>query len=57
VLIAFYVTVSIHTKLLIALKSIIADIFSLFRTTFVYSCLNNLPITYSLFVYSVIILL
>jgi hypothetical protein len=54
VLIVSYVTVSKHTKFLVALKLIIANIFSLFRTTFVCSCLNNLLIAYSLSVYSVI---
>jgi hypothetical protein len=54
VLIASYATVLRYTKFPIVPKLIIADIFFLFRTTSVYSCLNNLPITYSLFVYSVI---
>jgi hypothetical protein len=54
VLIASYVTVSRYTKFLVALESIIADIFFLFRTTFVCSCLNDLPIAHSLSVYSVI---
>jgi hypothetical protein len=54
VLIAFYATVLRHTKFLVALKLIIANIFSLFRTTFVCSCLNDLLIAYSLSVYSVI---
>jgi hypothetical protein len=54
---ASYATVSKHMKFLVAPKSIIVDIFSLFKTTFVYSCLNDLPIAYSLSVYSVIILL
>jgi hypothetical protein len=52
-----YATVSRHMKFLVAFELIIVDIFSLFRTTFVYSCLNDLLIAYSLFVYSVITLL
>jgi hypothetical protein len=54
VLIASYVTVSRYTKFPVAPKSIIADIFSLFRTTFVCSCLNDLLVVHSLSVYSVI---
>jgi hypothetical protein len=54
VLIASYVIVLKYTKFLVTPKSIIADIFSLFRTTSVCSCLNDLPITYSLSMYSVI---
>jgi hypothetical protein len=54
VLIVSYVTVLQYTKFPVALKLIIADIFSLFRTTFVHSCLNDLPIAHSLSVYSVI---
>jgi hypothetical protein len=55
VLIASYTTVVKYTKFLVALELIIIDIFSLFKTTLVYSCLNDLPIVYSLSVYSVII--
>jgi hypothetical protein len=54
VLIVFYATVSKYTKFPVVPKLIIADIFSLFKTTFVCSCPNDLPIVYSLFVYSVI---
>jgi hypothetical protein len=46
----FYATVYKYTKFLVAFKLIITNIFSLFKTTFVCSCLNNLLITYSLFV-------
>jgi hypothetical protein len=54
VLIAFYATVSRYTKFLVALESIIVNIFSLFRTTSVCSCLNNLLVAHSLFMYSII---
>jgi hypothetical protein len=53
VLITSYTTVVKYTKFPVAPKLIIADIFSLFRTTFVRSCLNDLPIAYSLSVYGV----
>jgi hypothetical protein len=54
VFIVSYATVLRYTKFPVAPELIIADIFSLFRTTFVRSCLNNLLITYSLSMYSVI---
>jgi hypothetical protein len=52
-LIVSYATVLRYTKFLVAPKLIIANIFSLFRTTSVCSCLNDLLIAYILFVYSV----
>jgi hypothetical protein len=55
VLITSYATVVKYTKFLVAPKLIIVDIFSLFRTTFVCSCLNDLLIAHSLSVYGVII--
>jgi hypothetical protein len=57
VLIASYATVSKYTKFPVTPKLIIVNIFSLFKTTFVRSCPNDLPIAYSLFMYSVITLL
>jgi hypothetical protein len=54
VFIVSYTTVVKYTKFPVAPKLIIANIFSLFRTTFVCSCLNDLLVVYSLFVYGVI---